>query len=191
MTEPPRWAEQLLLLVLPVRDQESITGDLLEEYRDLAQGDVRRATRWYVREVLAHLRRRTLPWAVLFSACFVGRTAVDWLYPVTDFHTRSAVSTFTGISILFAVSFVAASKARRILSGLLTAAVTSQIAAFLSVCGISVLLLFRHDSTTWNAINTSGGLAEAFQLPFFMIVPGVVIGLVAGVAGKAWCTTAT
>ena len=32
---PPRWAEALLRLVLDSRDQASVSGDLLEEFRDL------------------------------------------------------------------------------------------------------------------------------------------------------------
>ena len=33
-TVPPCWAESLLRLLLPPKDRESVSGDLLEEYRD-------------------------------------------------------------------------------------------------------------------------------------------------------------
>ena len=33
-TLPPRWAESLLRMILPSKDCDSISGDLLEEYRE-------------------------------------------------------------------------------------------------------------------------------------------------------------
>ncbi len=49
---PPRWAERLLCAFLGERDGESISGDLLEEYREAvrpARGWMR-ADLWYVRQ---------------------------------------------------------------------------------------------------------------------------------------------
>ena len=51
-TDPPRWAEALLRIWLDPRDRETVTGDLLEEYREVvapARGSVR-ARIWYVRQ---------------------------------------------------------------------------------------------------------------------------------------------
>lgn len=50
---PPRWAESWLRLLLPARDQETVSGDLLEEYRDTvrpARGRLR-ANAWYIAQV--------------------------------------------------------------------------------------------------------------------------------------------
>jgi hypothetical protein len=47
-----------------------------------------------------------------------------------------------------------------------------------------MLLLVRHDPRTWSAIEASGGVAEALQLPFMMLIPGLIIGVVAGVLAK-------
>jgi hypothetical protein len=33
-TRPPQWAERLLRLLLKPEDRDSVSGDLLEEYRD-------------------------------------------------------------------------------------------------------------------------------------------------------------
>ena len=52
--EPPRWVEYLLRVFLKSRDRESILGDLLEEYREVAlptRGRFR-AQLWYVRQAL-------------------------------------------------------------------------------------------------------------------------------------------
>ncbi len=53
--QPPRWLEKILLFVLPERDRQTISGDLLEEFEEQAR--VREsqlgATIWYVREILS------------------------------------------------------------------------------------------------------------------------------------------
>lgn len=50
---PPAWAEATLRLLLKPADRESVTGDLLEEYRDsvLPERGRRRADIWYVMQV--------------------------------------------------------------------------------------------------------------------------------------------
>ena len=54
MTMPPRWAESLLRMLLSSADRDSVSGDLLEEYRESvvpALGD--RANGWYSARWLA------------------------------------------------------------------------------------------------------------------------------------------
>jgi hypothetical protein len=52
---PPLWAESLLIGLLPPRDREAISGDLLEEYREerLPTLGRMRANFWYFRQVIA------------------------------------------------------------------------------------------------------------------------------------------
>jgi hypothetical protein len=54
---PPRWAERLLVRLLPKRDQETVAGDVLEEYRDAIEAGTGRlrADCWYVRQILSVL----------------------------------------------------------------------------------------------------------------------------------------
>lgn len=50
---PPRWAEAWLRLLLPARDREAVSGDLLEQYRDSVRptrGRLR-ADAWYIAQV--------------------------------------------------------------------------------------------------------------------------------------------
>ena len=52
---PPRWAERLLRALLTPANRDTVTGDLLEEYREAirpARGAVR-ARLWYLRQVLS------------------------------------------------------------------------------------------------------------------------------------------
>jgi hypothetical protein len=127
--------------------------------------------------------RGTWAGAVVFSGAFLARTLYDWRVPTTDFALRSTVSTWSGVSTLFVVGFWAAWKFRSWLAGPLTAAVTTQIAAVISVVGASVLLTIWHDPATREAIVGPGGLAEVYVLPFLMIIPAVVVGSIGAAAG--------
>lgn len=53
--EPPRWLQRALLLVLNARDRDTISGDLLEEYREeqLPHSGSFRAAYWYLRQVVS------------------------------------------------------------------------------------------------------------------------------------------
>jgi hypothetical protein len=76
---PPRWLETLLLRCLPARDQETISGDLLEEYREaqIPQLGPMRANLWYARQLIGFLATRSvggstirasLTWTSMFTA---------------------------------------------------------------------------------------------------------------------------
>ena len=56
MTEnvPPQWLERILFHLLPARDRETISGDLLEEYREQhPRSGAFRTNLWYLRQVLS------------------------------------------------------------------------------------------------------------------------------------------
>ena len=120
-TLPPLWAEDLLRAFLRERDRESVTGDLLEEYREtivpaLGSG----ADAWYIRQVAGFVWRASAPWALLFAGASLARTAYDWRVPTTDFALRSAASTWTGVATLFAAAAWTAWRSRSVLSGVVT-----------------------------------------------------------------------
>ena len=79
-TRPPRWAEAILRRMLAPRYRETVSGDLLEDYRErvLPQRGRRAADRWYVAQVGGFVWRSVFVWAALFSASFVARNAMDW-----------------------------------------------------------------------------------------------------------------
>jgi hypothetical protein len=184
-TRPPEWAEALLQLLLKPEDRESVSGDLLEEYRRTAVPQRGKgADAWYVRQVAGFLWRATWIWSLVFAALFVSRTAYDWLVPTTQFATRSAVSTWSGVAVLFIAAASAAWRSRSFVAGLLVAMITSQVAAVMSVVGAAILLAIWHDADTQRAIAGSGGLEEAFVLPFMMIIPAVIVGGVASAAAS-------
>jgi hypothetical protein len=186
MARPPEWAEALLWWCLKSTDREDVSGDLLEEYRASivpSRGEAV-ADAWYVAQVAGFLWRATWLWALMFSALAVARTAYDWRVPTTDFATRSAVSSWSGVAVLFFAAMWTAWRSRSFTAGLLIAMITSQIAAVLSVAGAAMLLAVWHDAETQRAIAGSGGLAEVFTLPFMMIIPALIVGAIGSAAAS-------
>jgi hypothetical protein len=184
---PPDWAEALLRLVLDSEKADTVTGDLLEEYRASihpARGQ-QAADRWYVRQTLGYVVRSTGGWAALFGGAFVARTALDWLVPTTDFYLRATVSTWLGVGTLMAAGLWAGWRSANFAAGTLAGLATTGFGAIVSIGGAASLLTIAHDPATMEAIRGSGGLPEAFTLPITLIVPGAVIGTLAGVAGAA------
>jgi hypothetical protein len=99
---PPSWAEDLLRLLLEPEHRESVSGDLLEEYRAgvvPARGRVR-ADLWYLRQVMGFVWRAVWLWAALLTASVIGRDALDWwLSPTNEFYARSIASTAIAVGL--------------------------------------------------------------------------------------------
>ena len=184
---PPGWAEALLRASLTPGDSDSVSGDLLEQYRESvrpARGR-RRADLWYVTQALGFVWRSARLWAALFAVAFLARTALDWLVPPADFHARSNVSTLMGAGIVLLAAFRAASRSGSFAAGPVIGLATAAIAAPIELLGAMTLLAGWHDPITLAAIRSSGGLAEVLTLPLLMLLPGVVLGTIGGLLG-AW-----
>jgi hypothetical protein len=183
---PPRCAEAVLELSLDRRDRESVSGDLLEEYRDtiVPERGKRAADVWYLRQAAGFVCRSHWMWALAMSGAFLIRTALDWRVPTTDFAVRASVSSTAGIAILIAAGFAAAWRTRSFGAGAVAGAVTPLLAAVMSAAGVLCLLGLWHDPATLAAIRGSGGLAEAFTLPVTLMLPGLVLGTIGGTLGQ-------
>lgn len=186
MTRPPDWAEALLRMSLKATDRESVSGDLLEEYRGsiVAVRGKTAADWWYVRQVAGFVWRATWAWAVVFSGPSLARMAYDWLVPTTDFHLRAELSTYIGVATLLSIGLWAGWRSRSFAAGVVIAVVASQIAAIISVAGGSVLLALLDTPDVRRAIAGSGGLEEVFFLPFMMIIPAMIVGSIGSAAAS-------
>jgi hypothetical protein len=129
--------------------------------------------------------RESSIWAVLLSASFIGRTGLDWFVPTTEFATRATASTWIGVTILLVAGFRGAWKLHSPSGGLFVGVATATIAAALSTIGAGFLIAIWHDARTLDAIQGSGGLGEVFALPFMLILPAALLGIIGGVAGGA------
>ena len=111
-SRPPRWAEALLRLLLRPRDRESVSGDLLEEYREaiVPAGGVN-GNIWYVRQVAGFLLRASWMPGVLVGLTLIIRYLFDTLAPVRYtpgvIHVRSQIMS----NALLAIFALAAARA--------------------------------------------------------------------------------
>lgn len=182
---PPPLAEVLLRAFLTSRAFESVSGDLLEEYRETILGarGKRRADLWYVSQVLGYAWRNAGVWAILFASAFLVRTAVDWRMPTMDFRSRSLVSTTLGVGIFVLAGFWAGSRTGSFGAGGFVGVVTAALAMPLQLLGAVLLFALWHDPITLAAIRGSGGLQEVLSFPLVTVVPGVLFGAIGGVLG--------
>jgi hypothetical protein len=184
-TTPPSWAESALQLFLRPEVFLTLSGDLLEQYRDsiLPVHGLTRADGWYLRQVLGLVSRRMLPWTALFALVFVARFAMDAIYPAADLHPRSAVSTYIVTALLIAAGFRAAWRSNSPFAGMAAGLAMAAGASMLSLSGVAVVLAFRHDADAMRGITAGGGLEEALVMPFTVILPAIAIAGIAGMAG--------
>jgi len=188
---PPVWAEEVLRVLLKPEDRESVSGDLLEEYRESVcptRGRAR-ADLWYARQVAGFLWRSTWMWAVLLAACVIGREWLDWwLSPTNDFYARAAVSTWLAISIFTGAGVSAAWRSRSIAAGVLAGFVTGAVSALIVDLVSLAQLAIWHDPHTMRMIAASGGVEEVFLLPPMVVVPGTICALAGALFGKLAAT---
>jgi hypothetical protein len=188
LPDPPAWAETIVTLFAPARRQDSVVGDLLEEYREvqLPRHGVAAANRWFARHALGFLWRVALPWAILFGVISAARDVIDALVPTTDnFHFRSAVSTYLAMGTYATAGLVTGWRCGRIVAGI---AVSVFMTAFATVTSLV-------DAYTINALLSAGvfqpvasygGLREALDVPVLaMLIIGVPLSLIGAAIGKA------
>jgi hypothetical protein len=112
---PPRWLEKLLLWTLSPRDRETVSGDLLEEYREeqLPRVGSPRANIWYLRQSISFLyfrsfggspMRVSLTWISLFTtAAGVWLAVMENILKHPGYAERSAIAACIAIQGLATV----------------------------------------------------------------------------------------
>ena len=184
---PPAWAEMLVTLFAPARRQDSVVGDLLEEYREVQrpQHGVAAANRWFARHALGFLWRVAMPWAIAFGLMMAARDVFDLLIPTTDnFHFRSAVTTYLAMGTYATAGLVTGWRCGRIVAGIAVCLCMTATAFALSVIeALTVEALLSagvfHAATTYLP-------SEALDIPLVpMLLIGVPLSLVGAAIGKA------
>lgn len=183
---PPQWAETLLRLLLTPKNRESVSGDLLEEYRDTIVPTLGSAAdRWYVRQVGSFLLQVSWTWGAILGAALVIRYLLDTRVPPTDYKMRATVLTYTIMAVCLLTGFVATWRTRSMRAGVMTSLSAATIGALFSIVGTGLMLAVWHDPATLDAWRRSGGLDEAFiDVPLKLIALGVAIGALGAVVGK-------
>src|SRR5215510_13434195 len=80
---PPVWAESMLRALLEPRNRDTVTGDLLEEYREIVvpERGTFGARLWYVRQV-----------ASFVTTVRLAQASIGWLREDAMFNTRTGTS---------------------------------------------------------------------------------------------------
>jgi hypothetical protein len=183
-TLPPAWAESLLRLLLTPRDRDSVSGDLLEEYRESIVPVLgAKANRWYVRHVGWYVLRASWAWGAMIAAICVTRYLFDTLLPIHYtpgvIAQRSAVMSWALMATFASAGAWQAWRSGNARAGILVAVLAALIGGWLGTVGTLACLAVWHDPETMRAIDSSGGLDEA--LP---IVP-VLLMMIGGITGTA------
>jgi hypothetical protein len=183
---PPRWAEAILRLLLKPEDRESVSGDLLEEYRDTivpALGSA--AERWYMWQVASFLFRACWAWGALLGAALVIRYLFDTFVPPTDYTTRATILTYAVFAACLLTGGQCAWRGRSMRAGILISICAATIGALISIVGSSVMLTIWHGPATLEAWRRSGGLDEAFiDMPLKIVAIGAILGSGGALFGK-------
>ena len=190
---PPRWAEALLCLLLKPQDRETVSGDLLEEYRDtIVPARGRAADWWYNRQVAWYLLRASWAWGTVMGAALVFRYLLDTLVPPADYWMRATILTWTILGVCMLAGFVTAWRTRSMRAGALASTTAATIAAIVSIAGAAIMLAIWHDPATIGEWRRSGGLDEAFiDVPLKIVALGVTVGSLGAALGKGVTTRVT
>jgi hypothetical protein len=190
---PPRWAEATLRVLLKPRDRETISGDLLEEYRDTivpTRGPT--ANWWYIRQVAWYLLRASWVWGALMGAALVIRYLLDTLVPPADYWMRATVLSWTILAACMLAGFVTSWRTRSMRAGVLASSTAATMGAMISIVGAATLLAVWHDPATLAEWRRSGGLDEAFvDVPLKIVALGITLGSIGAALGKGVTTRMT
>jgi hypothetical protein len=190
--EPPILARMLLETVLPLETEESVSGDLIEEYRHrlLSGSSHRPATVWYVKQVAGIVWRAIWMFTFLTAAAVVLRSIVDTFVPVVPgphaYQLRSSLTTWSAVAIYLSSGFFTAVKTGKISAGVLVA-LASHVAGFLIAIVAAAGLFFAvtvRDPAALQEFQMTGGWGEAWSVPLMLVPIVLVLGLIGGYCGR-------
>jgi hypothetical protein len=110
---PPKWLERILLWCLSARDRETISGDLLEEYREeqVPRLGSMRANLWYLRQSISFVSVRSVGGAPMKTAltCVSVFTAVAgvWLGVMENILKHTGYAERTAIAACIVIQGLA------------------------------------------------------------------------------------
>ena len=198
---PPRWAEWMVRVLLKPRDRETVTGDLLEEYREVilpARGRLR-ALLWYLVQVLILVN--SVAFGIVLGTGIGVWILVDTaMAPLAEDTPLLVGSMFGGMLVLFAVQgFAARRRGGRevdaVQAGAIAGTMTMAIFCLFGIVRVNVFLDVIRDRSDWEGL-IAGFAGSGFQslrtyanyiymqnltlLPMIGAVAGAVSGAIGG-----------
>ena len=189
---PPSWAQELLTWLVPLSSEESIPGDLLEEYREAvrpSRGEWR-ANLWYLKQVAGFLCRLTWMFVVLNAAAVILRTIIDTFAPPGfgphSYQLRSSASTYAAVGTFLLAGIYAGYRMGRANAGTLAAVTASAVGHALALI-VGVVLFYtviRDDPAKLRVFYVTGGWGEAIGMPVVITIIAAPLGLLGGFCGE-------
>lgn len=182
---PPARAQDLLALVTPVRDRDSIIGDLLEEYSEtvLPERGLAAARWWYRRQVWGFVWRACHPAGTQLGGYLSGRLLLDIVTPSGPLAARETITACLALALYALWGFRAGRRTGRAASG----AVVATAATLLGVAQVMMLaLLIAGLAGPWVRPHPAAwaGLIHGFDQPIVpMLLLGGIIGSLAAALG--------
>lgn len=199
-SNPPKWVENLLRFFLGPRDRDTVTGDLLEEYREVVlptRGRLR-AQVWYLRQALSLIESVTsgLVLGVVFGA---WNLVFTFLAPLAE-DTVLALSTFYGPMFVMwgAVGFAARRRTGKfvdaIKAGMIVGAVTIAVFCFANLLRVNLFLETISQRSDWRNLLVNFESSDFDSLRAYVnyhfaaqfvqkLVAGILIGALSGMIG--------
>ena len=189
---PPEWARVLLEWIQPRETEESVSGDLLEEFRHRAAetGGERRAAAWYVRQAVGFLWRMAWIFVVLTAGAVILRTLFDAFDPPSPgpgaYQFRSSLTTYAAIATYVTAGLYGALRTGKISVGLLVALTSHGVGHLISIAFAAGLYFFvlTRDVRALTEFEMSGGWGEAWGIPLMLLPIVGVLALAGGTLGK-------
>jgi hypothetical protein len=189
---PPLWARSLLSSLLPRMTEESVSGDLLEQYRETVfpgRGQSS-ANAWYLRQVASFLWRATWMFVAFTAAALILRTLADTFAPPGlaphGYQLRSSLSTYAAVGTFLFAGLYAGYRTGQSRAGMLTAFVASAVGHAIGLTFDIVLFyaVIQHDPDKLNLFYATGGWGEELAFPVIIPIIATMLGLLGGTCGK-------
>jgi hypothetical protein len=189
LAAPPRWAAALLPLLLRADEAETVTGDLIEEYRDTVYPSSGRwrADAWFVRQVAGFAWRAAWVWGLLIAVFISGRFILDTFAPPASYYARSAFTTWSSILLYLFAGFWAARRTGRGRTGVLVAVAAHTIGWSVNAAMTAAIFVgvIRQQPVMLRLFQETGGWGEQWLLPLMLLPFVLVLGSAGGAFGKS------
>ena len=199
-SNPPRWAENFLRFFLRPRDRDTVTGDLLEEYREVvlpARG-LLRARLWYLRQTLSLVDSVTagLVLGVVFGA---SNLIFTFLAPLAEDTVPALLSFYGPMFVMWGVvGFAARRRTGRfvdaIIAGMTVGAATIVVFCFANLLRVNLFLETISQRSDWQNVLANFERSDFDSLRAYAnyqfapqfglkLVAGILIGALSGMIG--------
>ncbi len=212
--KPPRWSEHLLRSLLLDRDRDTISGDLLEEYRDVAvpTRGAKGARWWYRRQVagvLWHTAQPSLAIGLAIGTVLGMMNLIDTArHPLADDDAGTMLAWLVALLLIWSAAAVAVTWRTRRVSDAVKVGAILGIATIVMFHAASIVrvnlfldairhrgdwqnLVARYNQSGFRSIRAYANYEYATMTPMVIAlgaIAGSISGVVGGLVNTVWRT---